>query len=468
MLKFKNVLRAFKMTWQCDKKYVLIKGSMIILNSFFAFISIYLAKMLMDVLVSGEFILSTAAIFILSKLIIDVILLILNMLQSRYYPIIEIKLSYQMQEQLIKTAAHVDYSSFDEPRFYDAMEFALREANGLTKSIESFLSIFSAIINFVTALVLCLQYDWLLPMILIVGIFPYYFMRNKLDKYTYDVSVEINALGRKTSALRHLLISKYYAHEVRSFDLFNFLISKYRIFVAERVQLTKTSAVKKNNYSFVSSLCNLFVGLIATFRIVFLLSIKVITLGEYTLLQSYVIKMQSSLHSAIDCVLKIKDHNVYLENLFIFVDEAQRMQKAKGTRSLIENNAHKIEFRNVSFCYPNHKNEVLKNINFLISPGETVLLIGENGAGKSTLLSLLNAFYDNYTGEIFVDDVNIKMLDPESLRRSISMMFQGGTLMPLTLRDNVFCGNDMEENFSDFPWFQSLVKNILKGWTPIC
>lgn len=132
---------------------------------------------------------------------------------------------YQMQEQLIKTAAHVDYSSFDEPRFYDAMEFALREANGLTKSIESFLSIFSAIINFVTALVLCLQYDWLLPMILIVGIFPYYFMRNKLDKYTYDVSAEINALGRKTSALRHLLISKYYAHEVRSFDLFNFLIS---------------------------------------------------------------------------------------------------------------------------------------------------------------------------------------------------------------------------------------------------
>ena len=68
------------------------------------------------------------------------------------------------------------------------------------------------------------------------------------------------------------------------------------------------------------------------------------------------------------------------------------------------------------------------------------MLVGENGAGKTTMLMLLNLFYEDYTGEIFIDDIDIKTLEIQSLREGISMMFQSGSLLPLTLYENIALG----------------------------
>ena len=85
---------------------------------------------------------------------------------------------------------------------------------------------------------------------------------------------------------------------------------------------------------------------------------------------------------------------------------------------------------------------ILDNISFTINPGESILLVGENGAGKSTLLMLLNSFYDNYKGKILIDDVELHSIAQKSIWESISMMFQGGTLLPLTLKENICFDKD--------------------------
>lgn len=436
------------------------------MNIAFSFTSIYIKKELIDALTVNKSTFGVLLRLLLISTAIDVLQLLINIFKNRYYPKINMLLTYQLQETLIEAVVNVKYSKFDEPEFYDAMEYALTETNGLTKSIDYLLEILSSSINFIIAIIFYLKYDFIVPLLLIVGIIPYCILKSRLNKYSYDVSKEANSIGRRLSATRHLMISKYYAHEVRSFNMFDFLIGKYKQFVADRIDLSVSSEKKKNEYSFYMSLTGIIMGLLASVRIIFQVFSGIITLGEYTLLQSYVVKMQSSLDSLVNNILQLAERNLYLENLFTFIDESKYESSKDGDIHLIPAAPHKIEFQNVSFSYPTNDKVILDDISFTINPGESILLVGENGAGKSTLLMLLNSFYDNYKGKILIDDVELHSIAQKSIWESISMMFQGGTLLPLTLKENICFDKDFDlykDECEKYDWFQALVRKFPKG-----
>lgn len=93
----------------------------------------------------------------------------------------------------------------------------------------------------------------------------------------------------------------------------------------------------------------------------------------------------------------------------------------------------KIEFRNVNFSFDRSK-KVLNDINFVIEPGDVVGIVGTTGSGKSTLINLLMRFYDDYEGEILIDDVNIRDIDMAYYRSQIGYVQQE----PMMFRDTIF------------------------------
>ena len=93
----------------------------------------------------------------------------------------------------------------------------------------------------------------------------------------------------------------------------------------------------------------------------------------------------------------------------------------------------KIEFRNVNFSFDRSK-KVLNDVNFVIEPGDVVGIVGTTGSGKSTLINLLMRFYDDYEGEIFVDDMNIRDIDMSYYRSQIGYVQQE----PMMFRDTIF------------------------------
>ena len=85
----------------------------------------------------------------------------------------------------------------------------------------------------------------------------------------------------------------------------------------------------------------------------------------------------------------------------------------------------KIEFKNVTFAYPTKPDQkILRNISFVIEPGQSAALVGYSGCGKSTIIQLLERFYDITEGEILLDGVNIKDYDLLDLRRKIGLVIQ--------------------------------------------
>ena len=107
-----------------------------------------------------------------------------------------------------------------------------------------------------------------------------------------------------------------------------------------------------------------------------------------------------------------------------------------------------VEFRDVTFRYPDMSGDVIRNISFKAERGQTVAFIGSTGSGKSSLINLIPRFYDVSEGRVLVDGVDVRDYAQKDLRRKIGYVPQQGVLFSGTVRENVNYG-DGAENFSD-------------------
>ncbi len=108
-----------------------------------------------------------------------------------------------------------------------------------------------------------------------------------------------------------------------------------------------------------------------------------------------------------------------------------------------------IEFKNVSFKYPDAADNILHNVSFKAKKGETVAFIGATGSGKSTLINLIPRFYDVSEGEVLVDGINVKDYSEKALRNKIGYVSQRTVLFSGTVRSNVQYGDNGKNENSD-------------------
>ncbi len=122
------------------------------------------------------------------------------------------------------------------------------------------------------------------------------------------------------------------------------------------------------------------------------------------------------------------------------------IQNKKETKYFDTNKKGLVEFKNVSFRYPDADTEILEDINFTARPGETTAIIGSTGSGKSTIVNLIPRFYDVTGGELLIDGVNIKNVELKKLRDIIGFVPQKGILFSGTIESNI---KYSDENMSD-------------------
>lgn len=136
--------------------------------------------------------------------------------------------------------------------------------------------------------------------------------------------------------------------------------------------------------------------------------------------------LQSAMASA-ERIFLILDNNSILSNK----DNAIECKNLKG----------RIEFRNVWFAY-NHEDWVLKDVSFLINPGEKIAFVGATGAGKTSIISLITRLYDIQKGQILIDGIDIRDMKKEDLRRNVATVLQDVFLFAGDIEENIRLNED--------------------------
>lgn len=162
------------------------------------------------------------------------------------------------------------------------------------------------------------------------------------------------------------------------------------------------------------------------------------TAGTVIAMGSYASRFWGPIQSIGDIYNSLVNTGSYLERIFDTIDEKVEIEDVKDAYDLPEIKGE-VEYKNVTFAYEEGHN-ILENVSFKASPGQSVALVGPTGAGKSTVVNLLCRFYDIQDGEILIDGHNIHDVTLRSLRESMGIMLQDSFIFSGTIKDNIRYG----------------------------
>lgn len=165
-------------------------------------------------------------------------------------------------------------------------------------------------------------------------------------------------------------------------------------------------------------------------------------LGEVTQYISSFTKVGVSLVLLMLTMAKMKNNAFFLKQFFDFLDTPNQMYQGSLTVEKRNDNDYEIEFRNVSFKYPNSDNYALKNLNFKFKVGSKIAVVGVNGSGKTTFIKLLCRLYDPTEGEILLNGINIRKYNYREYMNIFSIVFQDFKIFSLKLGENIACKKD--------------------------
>ncbi|MFH1643532.1 MAG: ABC transporter ATP-binding protein [Patescibacteria group bacterium] len=171
------------------------------------------------------------------------------------------------------------------------------------------------------------------------------------------------------------------------------------------------------------------------------LSLGAITTGDFIMVLSFLTSFYYRFFELLYSLREIAKKQVDLQTYFALLDN-EILIKDPEKPVKVENIQGHIQFKDVSFKYPDGNENILTNINLDIKPGESIAFIGRSGAGKTTIVKLLLRFYDTNSGAILIDNTNIAELTKAQLRSFIGIVPQEPILFNNTIGFNVAYGND--------------------------
>ncbi len=165
---------------------------------------------------------------------------------------------------------------------------------------------------------------------------------------------------------------------------------------------------------------------------------KSLSLGDLIMIQALLLQLFLPLGGLGIIYRQIKHNFIDMNNMFDLLERSSKVTDVENASDLIITQGE-VKFDNVTFAYPG-KEAVLKNINFTLKPGQKIAIVGPSGAGKSTLAKLLFRFYDISSGQISIDQQDIKLFTQDSVRSAIGVVPQDPVMFNESIYYNIAYG----------------------------
>ena len=347
---------------------------------------------------------------------------------------------------ILERATRLPLSYFEDPEFYDRMTRARREASSRPLSLlrESFALVQSAL-TLAGYAVLLVRFSAWVVLVLMVATVPATLAEMRYSKQAFRLRNWRSPDSRRLMYLEYVLANDEHAKEVKLFGLGPLFLGRYRElaerFHAEDSRLAVRKAAVTHALSLLASLA--FYGSYATMAS--LAALGRLTLGNMTMYVLAFRSGQQSFQSILSGIGSIYEHNLYMSNLFAFLDAtpdlAEPAPPPPPPRLPAGAGEEGLRFEGVTFRYPGQQRAVLDRVDLFVPRGQSVALVGQNGAGKTTFVKLVTRLYDPTEGRILLDGVDLREWDRGALLARFGVVFQDFNTYQLKVRENVGVGS---------------------------
>jgi len=344
--------------------------------------------------------------------------------------------------KIMNKAKEIDVASFDMPEFYERFENANREAGSRPiQVINSTFGIVSTLISAVSFVVILASVAWFAPMIVVLLSLPSAIITFTYRKKNFQYMRRRSKDRRQMSYYSDMLVNKDMIKELRLFNLSDTFIFNYNKVFAKYFSGIKQLVTGETLWGIVISLVTTTVNCALFFFIAFTVTTGRGQIGDYSLYTGALTSIASCVAALVSTTSHIYEGTLFIDNMIIFMNEKQNIVPSLPKPRHVERHiGHTIEFKHVSFRYPGTTRDVLKDISFVLHPGDTAVLVGLNGAGKTTLLKLLTRLYDPTEGLILLDGHDIREYDTGELYSMFGVIFQDFGRYAFTVSENIHFG----------------------------
>lgn len=437
--------RTMKYIYKISPKHFVINLLFTILIGFSSAMSILGTKLLINGIVkattNSEYnFMNILIIYAGINIFIQLIRSMNNYINSKH----QLKIDYKMNMDVLNKCKELRLQDFEDSEVYDILGRAEMEGQAKVyiayRNILSIITQLSSILS-VSAIIL----SWNSYIFLLVFITPIIstIVNTRIGYKNYKMRMERMGEVRKTSYISYLLTNDIACKEVKAYNIGSYLIdifSKLKTKIqSQDLGITK----KRTKWSIGLSLIEEGISLFVILNIVQMAATGRILVGDTVAYIDSLSTIQSNVGGFLKNLSEIYNDILYVEQFYKLLDLEIKENK---DRKVDIDEIREIEFREVNYAYEGGNNNTLSNINIKIKKGEVIGIVGENGSGKTTFIKLLCGFYDNYKGEILINGIELKKINPESLRRRMGIIFQDFNKYEMTLRENIGFGDINELN----------------------
>jgi ATP-binding cassette subfamily B protein len=412
---------------------------------------------------------ATGVWFVLSLyILVEALPNVVGVISSMFGNIHALKFPNYLELYILKIRGGLDIANIENPKFQDLNQ---RAFNNGTQPIIAILDVGISNIRRLLIIIISsgvlLVMNWKIFLIVIILSIPKFIVELRFGGLAWGLNAENSREQRLYQTLRWFFVGKFSVIESKLFQVQTLFLNKIKdifdSFMGKRITIEKRRSFFRF-WTEVLSNIGVFIGLAMAVNAALRGDISVGTVVFlFTIISSFAANTSSFLLG----LARLLERNLYVSDIVEVLNTKNNITETDNAEKILTDVAPEIEFKNVSFKYPDQNNYVLNNLSFKIKSGEKLGLVGHNGAGKTTIVRLLLRVHDPVQGEILVNGVNLKNLKLDDWWKMLSVLPQDFTAFNFETKNAIAYG-DSTKTFDLKKVMQAAEKstaaNFIESW----
>lgn len=433
---FKNIAYALKIVIKSSPLYFVCQLIMSVFALLAPIVDVIAPALIIEMFVQKK---PVSDIFLVCGLVVVIELvrgLLITFFTSWLFPPLQEKIKVRVNSLLIHKFKNVDYINMEIPDYYNKLELSFLESeNGFLNVVDSFFLMLNSLFYIVSLVTVIATLDVFLVVIAIMTSCLMFLSQLVCAKMNYKYQNSLVKAMRRQNYWKNIFCKDTVFKDIKIFDCHRFFFDQYINASESKKQIVKGRSRKVGMINLLSSMLKIILLLSGSmFYIVYRISVGAVQIGSFVALYTATMQCTNQLIEFVSTSTQLYKDGLHVNNFKVIYEKEPGIETEGG---VIYSFSKKIKMNNISFSYAGAENQALKNISMEIKKGETIAIVGANGAGKTTLVKLLMRLYDPEVGSISIDDVDIKHMDINTLRKNISYLPQELNVYATSIAENV-------------------------------